>query len=252
MSKQQRRKFNSHDKERLLAETDNVCPVCGRRLLDEKRGKTVAQFEIAHIYPHSATDQQKQVLEGIEPPRDIEALDNLIALCRECHKRYDSFTTQDDYLQMSALKMERRGRYEATIELSHIGIEADILKVLKDLETMDSKEFCDLSMDPVPIKKKIPPGPLQIKTIALATQYYGFLRNQFQCMDRKRMGKFDMIAQQIKMAALKAGQESLIQDDIFNAIVRWMFDKTNASRSSCEVVVAFFIQNCEVFSVASE
>lgn len=252
MSKLRRRKFNLHDKELLLAETDNVCPVCGRRLLDEKGGKAVAQFEIAHIYPHSATDQQKKVLEGINPPSDIEALDNLIALCRECHKRYDSFTTRDDYLKMATLKIERRGRYEATVELSHIGIEADILEVLKDLETMDSKEFCALSMDPVPIKKKIPSGPLQIKAIALATQYYGFLRNQFQCMDRKRMGKFDMIAQQIKMAALKAGQESLIQDDIFNAIVRWMFDKTNASRSSCEVVVAFFIQNCEVFSAASQ
>ena len=252
MSKQRRRKFNPHDKERLLAETDNVCPICGRRLLDEKGGRTVAQFEIAHIYPHSATAQQQQVLEGIKPPHDIEALDNLIALCRECHKRYDSFTTQTDYLRMSALKMERRGRYEAMIELSHIGIEADILKVLKDLETMDSEEFCDLLMDPVPIKKKIPTGPLQIKVTALATQYYGFLRNQFQCMDRNRMGKFDIIAQQIKIAALKAGQETFILDDVFNAIVRWLFEKTNASRSSCEVVIAFFIQNCEVFSVASK
>ena len=111
---------------------------------------------------------------------------------------------------------------------------------------------CDLLMDPVPIKKKIPTGPLQIKVTALATQYYGFLRNQFQCMDRNRMGKFDIIAQQIKIAALKAGQETFILDDVFNAIVRWLFEKTNASRSSCEVVIAFFIQNCEVFSVASK
>lgn len=252
MDRSRRRNFGKHDIERLLAEVSNVCPVCGRRLLDDKNGRVIAQFEIAHIYPHSATEQQKIALASIAPPQNIESLDNLIALCRECHKRYDSFTTQEDYLRMSTLKMERRGRYEASVELSHIGIEADILKVLTELETIDSAEFCDLSMDPVPIKKKIPSGPLQIKTVALATQYYGFLRNQFQCMDRKRMGKFEMIAQQVKIAALKAGHESLIQDDVFNAIVQWMFDKTNASRASCEVVVAFFIQNCEVFSAASE
>lgn len=252
MSKARRRNFGKHDKERLLAEVANVCPLCGRRLLDEKGGKTIAQFEIAHIYPHSTTEQQKIALASIVPPQDIESLDNLIALCRECHKKYDSFTTAEDYLKIATLKIERKGRYEAEVELSHIGIESDILKVLKDLESMEADEFCDLSMNPVPIKNKIPSGPLQRKAITFATQYYSFLRGQFQSMDRTRMGKFNEIAQQIKLAGIKAARDSFIQEDVFNAIVGWMHSKTNASRSSCEVVVSFFIQNCEVFSDSSK
>lgn len=252
MGKSQRRKFRSHDKEQLLAEVSNVCPVCGRRLLGEKDGKTICQFEIAHIYPHSATTQQKTALMNINPPQDIESLDNLIALCRECHKKYDSFTTKEDYYKIATLKAECKGRYKATVELSQISIESDIINALKALENIAPDDYCDLSMDPVPIKNKIPKGPLQGKIITLATQYYSFLQKQFKDMDKKKAGKFDIIAQQIKLVGLKAGDTTFIQEDVFDAIVRWMLDKTNVRRTPCEVIVSFFVQNCEVFSAFSK
>lgn len=36
--------------------------------------------------------------------------------------------------------------------------------------------------------------------------------------------------------------------DIFDDIVQWMYEKTNKiSKIACEVIVSFFIQDCEVF-----
>ena len=62
----------------LLAEVENTCPLCGKSLLGKKAGKIIKRFQKAHIYPHSPNTQQKESLKDIQPPPDIESLDNLI------------------------------------------------------------------------------------------------------------------------------------------------------------------------------
>lgn len=234
--------------ERLLGEVNSLCPKCGKALLVEKAERQISMYERAHVYPHKPTKQQIEALAAVVPPAEIESIDNLILLCKDCHKRYDTFTTIDDYLKMYDLKLRLKGLYEAKRELANVEVEADLLKVLKELESMDADEFCELKMDPLPIKEKLDAGVFRNKIIQLATQHYNYLRGQFQKMDAKRAGKFNIVATQIKLAGLKAQDEGQAsREDVFNGLVGWLLSKTCASRAACEVVIAYFIQDCEVF-----
>lgn len=236
----------------LLAEVENVCPMCGKILLGEKAGKVLKRFHKAHIYPHSPNTQQKETLKDISPPSDIESMDNLIALCKDCHERQDVFTTKEDYLKLYELKQLLAGRYLAKSSLSEVPVESDILKVLKELEVMEPCEVGTFVMDPIPIKQKIHSGVFQNKVLGLATLYYPYLRFQFQNMDSRKTQKFAQIATQIKLAFLTAENESMFLEDIFNQMVEWLVHKTLGCKTSCEVVIAFFIQDCEVFHAVSK
>ena len=189
---------------RLLAEVENICPLCGKSLLGEKAGNIIKRFQKAHIYPHSPNKQQKEALKDIQPPSDIESLDNLIALCKDCHDKQDTLTTKEDYLKLYELKQLCDGRYQAKIALSAVPVESDILKVLKDLEVMEPCEVGTFEMNPDPIKQKIPSRAFQAKILGFATLYYPYLRFQFQDMDIRRTHKFAQIATQIKLAFLTA------------------------------------------------
>jgi len=246
-------KTTHKEDERLFGEVGGLCPVCGKSLLVEKNGRQVSLYERAHVYPHRPTPQQVATLAGLTPPAEIESIDNLILLCKDCHKKYDTFTTVDDYLAMYELKRKHKALYETKSELAKVEVEADLLKVLKDLESMDADELCELRMDPLPIKKKLEVGVFRNKIIQLATQHYNYLRGQFQSMDARRAGRFNVVATQIKLAGLKAqSDEQSSREDIFNGLVNWLFSKTCASRTACEVVIAYFIQDCEVFNALSE
>lgn len=239
--------------ERLLGEVNSLCPVCGRALVIEKNGRQMSLYDRAHVYPHSPTQKQIEALADVVPPAAVESIDNLILLCKDCHKKYDTFTTCDEYLKMYDLKCRLKGRYEAKRELATIEIEADLLKVLKELESIEVDGVCELRMDPLPIKKKLIPGLFRQKIIQLATQYYSYLRGQFQAMDARRAGKFNVLATQIKLAGLKAQADlRLSREEMVNGLVDWLLSKTNSSRAACEVVIAYFIQDCEVFDALPE
>jgi len=65
--------------------------------------------------------------------------------------------------------------------------------------------------------------------------------------------KFDLLASEIKTADLKSAGNTEDKIIIFNSMVSWMKSKiTNTSKEVCEVMVSYFIQNCEVFDEISE
>jgi len=60
--------------------------------------------------------------------------------------------------------------------------------------------------------------------------------------------KTDSILAQIKLMFLELNRnKNLSKQDILEFMVLWLHKKTNKSIGSCEIVVYFFIQNCEVF-----
>lgn len=237
---------------RLIAEVSAVCPLCGRRMQKVKNGRNVKLFDVAHVYPHKPTPQQVEALKDIKPPSNIEALENVIALCKDCHKQYDTFTTKEEYLKILALKQTLSARYESRMALSEIPADDDIRIVLEGLERMPEGDIRELRMDPLAVKKKIPDGVFQNKVLQLATEYYPYLRERFQVMDGRRTRKFAKIASQIILSYQTACEYEMIQENIFDQLVEWMAQKTGGRRAACEAVVAYFIQDCEVFDALSE
>ena len=83
--------------------------------------------------------------------------------------------------------------------------------------------------------------------------YYGFIKENMKNLSVQKGLKFELLASEVKTAYLKAKGNTDDKVIIFNSLVEWMKSKvTRTSKEACEVMISFFIQNCEVFDEISE
>lgn len=78
-----RENYTANENSILYAETGGCCPLCTQPIIFQKKGskKPAKCYEIAHIYPLNPTQVQVTALVGYPAPSEINALENLIALC---------------------------------------------------------------------------------------------------------------------------------------------------------------------------
>jgi len=82
------------------------------------------------------------------------------------------------------------------------------------------------------------------------TKYYSFVQKSL-----KEIGadKFDNMAIQIKSFCKKCESLSRDKEVIFDQIVEWVMRKSkNDNKIASEIVVSFFVQNCEVFDAIAK
>lgn len=109
-------------------------------------------------------------------------------------------------------------------------------------------------MDPLLISEKIDPSCFVLKhtVTSYVLQYYNFIRKLFSELDSFSENRFNIIASEIKIAYETLQPTCSSQEEIFAKISEWIMQQLSMPHSqkyriSCDVVVAFFVQNCEVF-----
>lgn len=240
---------------RLLAEVNNLCPLCGKRLLGVKGGDSIKYYQIAHIYPHSPTAEQQETLKSVPRVTDTESFENLIALCLESHHKQDFHTTVDDYMLLYNLKQKLMGQSRARDNASFVPIEDQLEEVLQKLKNVDTDQISPLSYNPVLVDHKITQenGLLRAKVKNMVVQYFPFVKDAFGQLDGHGHQKFEKIATQFKLGFQNMAEQQLSQEAVFDGLVNWLQSKTHSQYGvACEIIVAFFIQNCEVFNAVAE
>ena len=74
-------------------------------------------------------------------------------------------------------------------------------------------------------------------------------------MDREGTGDFDLIASEVNIVYKKLDNGQLTQEEIVDQLAEWIRNKSQVGSKflrACHIVVAYFIQNCEVFREISE
>ena len=67
---------------KLISEVDGLCPLCQEELIVSRNGSTTNLSQAAHIYPHSPTVSEEELLKNVPKlSDDPESADNLIMLC---------------------------------------------------------------------------------------------------------------------------------------------------------------------------
>ena len=249
MAKDKRKRCSDIELARLLDETDCLCPICGHHLLEDKNGKIIKCYQIAHIYPHRPTAEQLNALSQVSPPTDVEGLDNLIPLCFNCHKRQDSWTTKKDYWQLYNLKKVLSRKFMGKQITADFDLESEIQTVVMSLSSLTAKDLAALSYSPVYIDDKVHDPVLRISIINNVTQFYGYIENLFREIDDSSPGSFKNIAAAVKRCFLKQESTQWFQSEseLFEYMVSWLKSKTNGDRHVCEIIISFFVQSCEVF-----
>lgn len=239
-----------------LREVDFSCPLCGKTLRSRRQRKNNRLYQIAHIYPNSPTLEQYEVLKGLERlGKSTESFDNKIALCMECHNTQDYHTTKDDYMKLLEIKKRLLNRTALMETVDDLGLQAELASILEQIVQIPGGALASLNYDPVKVKKKF-----SVDEFLLETQiendvlhYYPYVRDILKEYDGKNGFSMEVLSMQIKAAFIKMNNETENKEELFHQLVNWILHKScSESRRACEVVVAFFVQNCEVFYEITE
>lgn len=254
--KDNRIKPTENQKLLLFAEVNGVCPTCPNQLIYEKSKKKYKRFEIAHIYPLNPTESELELLKNEEKlDSDPNSLDNLICLCVDCHTKFDKPRTVEEYKNLVSIKKKLINKNKEKEIWNNTNLEKeifDIIELLSD-ENLDFNSEDILNYDPKTIDNKTDNSItfLTKRTIQRNVQdYYSLINNKFKELDKIIPLTTETISSQIRTHYLSLSKQQIdrSQKDIFDGMVNWLSKKTNQqSNEASEIVISYFIQNCEIF-----
>lgn len=223
----------------LLVENKGNCPFkgCGKPLLLSNNEATQAYFDVIMIDSKSG-----------------EQVDNLIALCPECAGKYLLSHSEEDQEELYDLKVTMHDLLVARKSLTDIKIEESVSDILEIICTTDPNEITNLNYEPKSVRDKIyKKDYLLIRSVTSdVTQYYPFIETQFKSLSREKKMNYERLSMQIRSAYLTAAEKTSLQNEIYTSLVEWLMDITKKQRVSCEIVISFFVQKCEVFDAPSK
>jgi len=225
---------------RLFIEAKGYCPHdnCGEPLFFTKNRKTIERYKATQIRSDVSSD----------------LFENLIALCPKCHDEYNLSSTPDEVQRLYDIKDSLMREALALEVASEIKIEADIDNILRKIATVPQDELIPLNYEPVMVIKKIRKDNslLLRKALFNITTYFNYVKDISQQLSKEGVLRFDTFATQVKLCYLKQSDKGLSQQEIYDALVEWLKTTTNGNRDACDVVISYFVQNCEVFCEITE
>lgn len=234
----------------LLKEVNNHCPSCTKSLVKTVKGKSISQYQIIKIFPEGLNKSEEQLFkDAIPPPSNLESNDNKLALCNDCSHSYSFLPDVDEYKLMMDLKSDAIRSTQTSEYISSMDIEQKITEVVDALGKIDNlNNLQQLSLEAVSIDKKIlPSNVILISTLTNhVLTYYNFIKDSFS-----RISSFNRIATEIKLMYIKLETIESDQNTIVEQLADWILlhtKKTANHKEACKIIVAFFVQNCEVFN----
>lgn len=141
-------------------------------------------------------------------------------------------------------------------QISKFDMERELTEIVKTLALLPAEQINDmLTYKPYNVDKKVlPQNAILKKDIKQdVVDFYIYVEGLFNNATAKNSLFFDQIAEQIKIASDNYIEQGLPQEIVFNNMVDWLQSKVSfASRSSCRIIISFFVQNCEVFHAFTE
>jgi 5-methylcytosine-specific restriction endonuclease McrA len=237
----------------LFDEVSGICPKCTKPLMKKGKGQMTKLFEVAHIYPHSPRPHEIELLSGEELLNDnADHEDNLIALCRDCHKIFDNPRTTEGYREMTSIKKELQRLTNLKNSWYANSIDNEINKIITSLASFSGEALEELSFEALKIDAKSDKtlnGLVKLKIKSNVKYFYPEIKYKFAELDKSVPYTSDVIYSQIKTYYVKLKKEGLDQTQIFSALTDWLNNSNNCNNTEAsEILVSFFVQNCEVYS----
>lgn len=247
-----RKPYNESESNLLVREVSGMCPLCTRELHFLKGLKYIKVYEIAHIYPLNPTPAQAVALKDIPPPADINGLENVIALCVECHTKYDKDFKIEEYYNLLSVKKHLLNKTNQYKSFGSYPLEKEIKSIIEKVISIDNfDDIGELGYNPIALKSKIGKGISPVKRHAINTNvrsYYSAIKEILKQLEKQEQYKVQLLLSQVRSfycAMLEKTPQS--KDIIFDGIVSWFEQKSKSSTEACMVLAAFFVQNCEIF-----
>lgn len=233
----------------FLDEVNYECPLTQEKLIENIKGVSMRRYTITEIFPRTLSEEDKRSFESVKRcPDSYDDPSNLIALSERASENYLINPTLDEYRELCEIKNILSRRYDAKRTINRLQLEDDIRDVISSLINLPKTGIVQLEYEALRIEDKIKNNPLLKNEIQRqVVEYYRFIENVFKDLDCD----FDLIASEIKVSSLKLEKAGIPEEEIISSLASWIHSKSNLGSkgiTACNIIVSFFIQNCEVFS----
>lgn len=243
----------------LLSEADNRCPLCRKLLISKVKNSLIKKYKITKIFPDSINPQTAAAFSSIKKaPVSPDSLSNKIPLCTDCADKYSLSPTADEYENLCSVKEKLERNYTVKTLINGIDIEDHV----KDVALAISAIKSDSGLRPLPlnalkIEQKFTADNFILKNLTQASvlSYYNYIADLFSQMEREGAASFNVIGSEVSLCHDRLENEGFSQEEIFNLMTNWFIEKTGLGikyTTACNIIVAFFVQNCEVFHEVSK
>lgn len=224
----------------LLNEAGGFCPFpgCGKSLTVAKDGKTTDCYEVSLI------DKKK--------PTEIN---NLLAMCPRCQATYLLDNSAKRCKELAIVKSTLVTRHQGIVLLDEAPMEKGIVSVMRKLKNLKETDLSDAELDPKELTQKIKPGedyPLYVTVRNYVSMYYVRLREMMVNLDKKGEIDYEEVQDQMKAIYRRLKKSKKTKMDVFTEIVAKLHRVSLQPEIYCQIVVAYFIQSCEVFDAVAE
>ena len=227
--------------ESLLIDCNFKCSIenCGHSLITIlSDGESSAKYEIITL----------------SKKRSLQYKD-LLCVCNDFFQRYTLHCSPEERQKLLNLKQAQMNRRTAMLILDDASLHKNISKLLSKLSEMTELKETQLNYDPVSVSKKLD-GTAPFVFVELVKTY---VRYYFATIDsimkdlaRQNLYNDNLIRAQIREAFLSLEEKGIPPQTIFDNMVGWIQNLTKQNEQYCVLVVAYFIQSCEVFHVITE
>lgn len=234
----------------LLDEVNYECPLCHKKLIETVKGRPIKRYTITKIYPDNLDPAIADAFQLVHPmPSRLDALENLIALDERCAEEYSIDPTEEEYDVLFKLKQDVLRNYAVKTAISKFQLEENIRTVIEALsDWTPMQQMSQLNYEALRIDEKFEESNyiLKSQTQFHVLTYYKYIESVFRNSD----ADFDMIASEVKICSQKLEKSGLSQGDVISELSKWIRQQAHFKSDfqlACNIVVSFFIQNCEVF-----
>ncbi len=236
----------------LLAECALKRPVCGRKLVYEKKGIPFCRYRAVPIFPYGLENAERVPFEEKrEAPERLDSAGNRIMLCCDCAEVYQRRTTPDEYLKMCMVKDGLRDAYHVQQAIDAKDIETEIEEVLMELSSLRGvpagrKQKLDFHA----VRDKIPDEDFMLreKILWYVANYYEYIEELFRQKELEGTLRYKKVRNEVSDCFESLNRMDYSRSQIFSHMVQWLLEHTEGQkREACEAVISFFVQNCEVF-----
>lgn len=218
----------------LVIEANGACPNdwCNNELETDVDGKTQLCYELVK-------------LDESQP----DSYENYIAVCSSCYKKIRMSSSPDTMARLKEIKKDLLQNEAGSKVLSTEQLEHDIEAVLEKIVITPPSELVQLNYEPVSVRQKIRSdnNTLYMKIRGYVAAYYVKVDEWLQQMDQEGRQRFQPFCNTMKINYMKLAMQNLPQKVIFDNLAEWLHANTNQDETACEIVVAYFVQKCEVF-----
>lgn len=219
----------------LLSEANHTCPFpgCGRELTILNAGKSTDAFNVALVDKKKAPE-----------------VDNLLALCPRCYAVYSIDDNPKITKELKEVKKLLLAHHKSVELLDELPLEKGIVGVLKKVKNLKEKDLVTASLDPKEIQQKVKPSDdmaLYLIVNNYVTAYYVRLHEIMMNADKRGAIDYDELQDQMRAIYKRLRKAKKTKVEIFNEIVNKIHKVSLQEEIYCQIVVAYFVQSCEVY-----